>query len=186
MTDGDVTQLLIAHREGDPEAFKKLVPLVYEDLRRIAHGQLARHRGGGTLNTTALVHETYLKLVDQTRVEINDRGHFYAIAARAMRQIIIDFARKRTAQKRGGGRQPISLDKVQIAVSEQAELLVAIDSALDKLSSLNERLTRVFECRYFAGLSEKETAEALAMSLRTVQRDWMKGKAWLRRELATE
>jgi len=183
---GEITHLLIAHRDGDRQAFEQLVPLVYEDLRRIARRQLARHRVKGTLNTTALVHEAYLKLVDQTRVEINDRNHFFAIAARAMRQIIIDFARKRTAQKRGGGRQPISLDKVQIAVVEQAELLVAIDSALEKLSSLNKRLTRVFECRYFAGLSEKETAEALAMSLRTVQRDWMKGKAWLRRELAAE
>ena len=183
---GEITSLLIAHRDGDRQAFEDLVPLVYEDLRRIARRQLARHRVSGTLNTTALVHEAYLKLVDQTRVEVNDRNHFFAIAARAMRQIIIDYARKRSAQKRGGGVRPISLDKVQIAVTEQAEMLLAIDNALEKLSSLNERLTRVFECRYFAGLSEQETADALAMSLRTVQRDWMKGKAWLRRELAVE
>jgi RNA polymerase sigma factor (TIGR02999 family) len=183
---GEITNLLIAHRDGDRQAFEDLVPLVYEDLRRIARRQLARHRVRGTLNTTALVHEAYLKLVDQTRVEVNDRNHFFAIAARAMRQIIIDYARKRSAQKRGGGVRPISLDKVQIAVTEQAEMLLAIDNALEKLSSLNERLTRVFECRYFAGLSEQETADALAMSLRTVQRDWMKGKAWLRRELAVE
>ena len=125
-------------------------------------------------------------MVDQTRVEVNDRNHIFAIAARAMRQIIIDYARKRNAQKRGGGVRPISLDKVQIAVTEQAEMLLTIDNALERLSALNERLTRVFECRYFAGLSEQETADALAMSLRTVQRDWMKGKAWLRRELAAE
>lgn len=182
----EITDLLIAHRDGDREAFQRLVPLVYEDLRRIARRQLRRVGSGGTLNTTALVHEAYLKLVDQTRIAVNDRGHFYALAARAMRQIIIDHARKRSAAKRGGGKRPVSLDKVQVAVVEQAEMLIAIDDALDRLSGLNERLTRVFECRYFAGLSEKETAEALSLSLRTVQRDWMKGKAWLRRELATE
>ena len=181
---GEITRLLIAHRDGDRKAFEELVPLVYDDLRRIARRQLARHRSQGTLNTTALVHEAYLKLVDQSRVEINDRGHFFAIAARAMRQIIIDYARKRSAVKRGSGQTPISLDKVQIAVHEQAEVLLTIDDALHRLSTLNERLTRVFECRFFAGLTEKETAEALDLSLRTVQRDWMKGKAWLRRELA--
>jgi len=183
---GEITNLLIAHRQGDKQAFEQIVPLVYNDLRRIARRQLARHRSHGTLNTTALVHEAYLKMVDQTRVEINDRGHFFAIAARAMRQIIIDHARRRSAAKRGGGQTPISLDKVQIAVHEQAEMLITIDDALEKLTSLNERLTRVFECRFFAGLTEKETAEALDLSLRTVQRDWMKGKAWLRRELAVQ
>jgi len=182
---GEITRLLVAHRDGDREAFEQLVPLVYEDLRRIARRQLARHRAHGTLNTTALVHEAYLKLVDQSRVQVNDRGHFFAIAARAMRQIIIDYARKRSAVKRGSGKVPVSLDKVQIAVHDQAEMLLTIDDALDRLTSLNERLTRVFECRFFAGLTEKETAEALDLSLRTVQRDWMKGKAWLRRELAT-
>ena len=180
---GEITRLLVAHREGDQRAFEQLVPLVYDDLRRIARRQLARHRANGTLNTTALVHEAYLKMVDQSRVEVNDRGHFFAIAARAMRQIIIDYARKRSAAKRGGGRVPVSLDKVQIAVDDQAEMLLTIDEALSRLTALNERLTRVFECRFFAGLTEQETAEALDLSLRTVQRDWMKGKAWLRREL---
>ncbi|MDX1644486.1 MAG: ECF-type sigma factor [Thermoanaerobaculia bacterium] len=180
---GQITELLIAHREGDPDAFEQLVPLVYEDLRKIAHRQLARHRRQDTLNTTALVHEAYLKLVDQTRIEVEDRDHFFAIAARAMRQIIIDFARKRTAAKRGGGKRPLSLDSVELSIAEQAEMLVAIDQALHKLSTLNERLIRVFECRYFAGLSEEETARALAVSVRTVQRDWMKGKALLRQEL---
>lgn len=186
MADHDITQLLIAHRDGDSGAFEELVPLVYDDLRRIARRQLSRGRRSGTLNTTALVHEAYLKLVDQTRVKVNDRNHFFAIAARAMRQIIIDHARSRSAAKRGGGRIPVSLDSVQIPVVEQAEMLIAIDDALKKLSTLNQRLIRVFECRYFAGLTEKETAEALAIPLRTVQRDWMKGKAWLRRELAVE
>lgn len=180
---GEITELLVAHREGDRDAFEELMPLVYDDLRRIAHHQLARHRRQGTLNTTALVHEAYLKLVDQTRIEVADRDHFFAVAARAMRQIIVDFARKRTAAKRGGGKPSLSLDKVELGVAEQAEVLVAIDQALDKLSALNERLIRVFECRYFAGLSEEETARALAVSLRTVQRDWMKSKALLRQEL---
>ncbi len=179
-----ITELLIAHRGGDAEAFQKLVPLVYDDLRRIAGQQLARLRFGDTLNTTALVHEAYLKLLDQTRIDVEDRAHFFAVAARAMRQIIIDYARRRSAEKRGAGRPAVSLDSVQIGVEEQAETLLAIDSALHRLSQLNERLTRVVECRYFAGLSEQETADALTVSLRTVQRDWMKGKAWLRQELA--
>ncbi len=181
----EITDLLIAHRDGDREAFERLVPLVYEDLRLIARRQLARTGSQqATLNTTALVHEAYLKLVDHTRVAGSDRSHFYAIASRAMRQVIIDHARKRTAAKRGGGKYPVSLDRVELGVTEQAEMLIAISDALNKLSDLSERLTQVFECRYFAGLSEEETAEALSLSLRTVQRDWMKGKAWLRRELA--
>lgn len=186
MDQGDITQLLVAHRDGDPDAFERLVPLVYDDLRRIAHSQLARLRPGKTLNTTALVHEAYLQMVDQTRVAVNDRRHFFGIAARAMRQILVDYARRRSAIKRGGGVRPVSLTQVQVGVPGQADLLLAINDALDKLGSLNERLTRVFECRYFAGLTAQETAEALDMSLRTVQRDWTKSKAWLRRELAPQ
>lgn len=181
----DVTDLLIAYREGDREAFERLVPLVYQDLRRIAHRQLARHRPGSTLDTTALVHETYLKLVDQTRGSAVDRSHFFALSARAMRQIIVDYARRRHAAKRGGGKVPVTLDRVQVPVEEQAELVLAIDGALERLTALNERLTRVFECRFFVGLTEEETADALDLSLRTVQRDWMKSKAWLRTELET-
>ena len=184
MPSADITELLIAYRGGDREAFDKLIPLVYEDLRRIARRQLARGRPGRTLDTTALVHEAYLGLAQSSCLEVNDRGHFFAIAARAMRQIIIDYARQRAAAKRGGGKSPISLDLVEIPVAAQAEVVLAIDDALRRLTALNERLTRVFECRFFAGLSEQETAEALELSLRTVQRDWMKGKAWLRRELA--
>jgi RNA polymerase sigma factor (TIGR02999 family) len=183
---GNITELLVAHREGDPEAFDRLVPLVYDDLRRIASQQLRRMRGLATFDTTALVHEGYLKLVDQSRLEVDDRNHFFAIAARSMRQIVIDHARRRAAQKRGGGQSPLSMQNVEIAVAGEAEVLLAIDDALRRLSLLNERLTRVFECRYFAGLSEQETADALAVSLRTVQRDWRKSRAWLRRELAAE
>ena len=184
MNQGDITQLLISHREGDPAAFEQLVPLVYDELRRIAHYQLGRMRPGKTLNTTALVHEAYLQMVDQTRVVVNDRSHFFGIAARAMRQILVDYARRRSAAKRGGGVAPISLTQVQVGVPGQADLLLAINEALDKLGALNERLIRVFECRYFAGLTAEETADVLDMSLRTVQRDWNKSKAWLRRELA--
>jgi len=180
----DITELLMAYRRGDRSAFERLVPLVYHDLRRIAHRQLGRGRRGATLDTTALVHETYLKLVDQTRVSVSDRSHFFALAARAMRQVIVDYARQRNAAKRGGGKVPVTLDRVQVPVAEQAELMLVIDQALDRLTALNERLTRVFECRFFVGLSEEETAEALDLSLRTVQRDWMKSKAWLRTELA--
>lgn len=182
-TGGDVTDLLVAYREGDREAFEQLVPLVYHDLRRIAHRQLARRRPGATLDTTALVHETYLKLVDQARVSVSDRAHFFALAARAMRQVIVDYARQRSAAKRGGGKVAVTLDRIQVPVAEQADLMLAIDQALSRLTDLNERLTRVFECRFFVGLSEEETAEALDLSLRTVQRDWMKSKAWLRTEL---
>jgi RNA polymerase sigma factor (TIGR02999 family) len=183
LTD-DITDLLAAYREGDRDAFEDLVPLVYHDLRRIAHRQLARHRPGRTLDTTALVHETYLKLVDQTRGTASDRSHFFALAARAMRQVIVDYARQRGAQKRGGGEVPLDLDRVQVPIEEQTEVVLALDHALERLTELNERLTRVFECRFFVGLTEQETADALDLSVRTVQRDWMKSKAWLRTELA--
>jgi RNA polymerase sigma factor (TIGR02999 family) len=182
--DQDITDLLVAHRRGDESAFARLVPLVYEDLRRIAHHQLSRHRRDAVLDTTALVHETYLKLVDQTRVEAVDRAHFLAIAARALRQVIVDYARTQQAAKRGGGTRPVSLDRLQIAVSDQADFLLAVDEALERMSETSLRLTRVFECRYFGGLTEQETAEALGVPLRSIQRDWMKSKAWLRRELA--
>lgn len=179
----DVTELLIAYREGEKEAFEALVPLVYPELRRIAHRQLAGHRRGALLDTTALVHEAYLKLVDQAGGTPKSRAHFFALSARVMRQVIVDFARRRTAGKRGGGDVPLTLDRVQVPVDEQAEQVLALNAALDRLAALNERLTRVFECRFFVGLSEQETAEALDISLRTVQRDWLKSKAWLRTEL---
>ena len=182
MTD-DITDLLLAHREGDRDAFEALVPLVYQDLRTIARRQLARHRRGSTLDTTALVHETYLKLVDQSRGTATDRAHFFALAARVMRQVVVDYARRRSAQKRGGGGVKLTLDRVQVPLEAQAELVLAIDQALERLTDVNERLTRVFECRFFVGLTDQETADALDLSLRTVQRDWMKSKAWLRSEL---
>jgi RNA polymerase sigma factor (TIGR02999 family) len=183
---GEITQLLVAYREGDSEAFKSLVPLVYEDLKRIAHQQLNRLRPGQTLDTTALVHEAYLNMVDQARVQVSDRNHFYAISARAMRQILVDYARRKSAAKRGSGIAPIPLDKVQIGEAKQAELILALDQALERLSDLDGRLAQVFDCRYFAGLTPQETADALDISVRTVQRDWSKSKAWLRREMSSE
>ena len=162
-----------------------LLPVVYDQLREIAHRQLLKRRPGGTLNTTALVHEAYLKLVDQRRGSYKDRAHFFAVAATAMRHIIIDYAREQGAQKRGGGLRPVELDNVRIGADEQLDLLLAIDEGLNQLSDLNHRLTRVVECRYFAGLTERETADALSVSRRTVQRDWTKARALLKRHLVS-
>jgi RNA polymerase sigma factor (TIGR02999 family) len=178
-----ITRLLIAHREGDDEAFRQLTELVYGDLRRIALGQIARGGAGETLNATALVHEAYLRLIDERQVEWQGRAHFFAIAARSMRRIIVDHARERGAQKRGGGQPHLELDPERIAVVEQAETLLALDRALAAMSEIDERLARVAECRLFGGLSEEETAQALAVSLRTEQRDWQRARAWLQREM---
>ncbi len=178
-----ITDLLVDTRGSDSEALDRLLPLVYDELRRIAHRQLRCERRGHTLCTTALVHEAYLKLVDQTRVPWQDHSHFYAVAAMAMRRILVDYARKHRAAKRGGGERPVSLDEQTIAVEERADTLVALDEALGRLATLNERLSRVVECRFFGGLTEKETAEALDVTARTVRRDWVKAKGWLYREL---
>lgn len=175
----DITDLLVAEREGDAGAIERLMPLVYPELKRIAHSQLASHQRGALLDTTVLVHEVYLRLVDQTRVQASDRVHFYSLAARAMRQIIVDHARRRKALRRGGDRKPVSLDAVQVPVESQPELVLAVDGALDELGRLNRRLATVFECRFFLGMTENEVAEALDVGLRTVQRDWLKGKAFL-------
>jgi RNA polymerase sigma factor (TIGR02999 family) len=181
----DVTALLAAYREGDRGAFDRLMPLVYDDLRRIARSHLRRSAPSQTLDTTSLVHEYYLKMLDQTRLQAQDRSHFLAISARAMRQVIIDHARRRTAAKRGGGSEKMTLDEGRIAIEEQAEWLLALDQALTRLGENSERLAQVVECRFFAGLSEEETAEALGISLRTAQRDWMRARAWLKEELST-
>lgn len=182
---GEVTELLEALRQGDRDAFDRLVPLVYHDLRRIARGHLRRGRRGETLDTTGLVHEAYVKMVDQTRVGFEDRSHFLAVAAVAMRQIIISNARRHLAAKRGGGATPVTLDERRIAVERQADQLVAVDDALKRLADFDPRLGQVVECRFFAGLSEEETAEAMGVSLRTAQRDWMRARAWLREELGS-
>ncbi|HVS63891.1 MAG TPA: sigma-70 family RNA polymerase sigma factor [Thermoanaerobaculia bacterium] len=182
---GQITRLLQAHHGGDRAAFDQLVPLVYDRLRRIARGQLGRRgRGRGhTLDTTSLVHEAYMELVDETGVAWKDRSHFFAIGARAMRRILVDYARERTAQKRGGGKPDLTLEPELHGVEQQAEQVLAVDRALESLAGFNERLARLVECRYFAGMTEEETAEALDISLRTVQRDWTRARAWLQKEL---
>lgn len=183
-TSDDITRLLQRHHEGDRDAFDRMVPLVYERLRVIACGQLARAgRRGQTLDTTALVQEAYLQLVDADGVDWQDRGHFFAICARAMRRILVDYARRRQAAKRGGGVATVTLEADMVAADSESEQVLAIDKALTGLEAFNQRLARVVECRYFAGMTEEETARALDTSLRTVQRDWMRARAWLLKEL---
>lgn len=185
MTD-TVTELLLAHQQGDRQAFGRLLPLIYEDLKRIAARQRRRARTGDTLSTTALVHDVYLHLVDDTRIEWEGRAHFFAIAARAMRQILIDHARARAARKRGGDWQRVELaaETLPVRADLQADTLLALDRAFEALAAVNDRLVRVAECRLFAGMSDRETSEALSIPVRTVQRDWQRARAWLQRELA--
>jgi RNA polymerase sigma factor (TIGR02999 family) len=180
---GELNRLLLDYRNGDRSAFDRLVPLVYPDLRRIARAHLRRAPGGRTLDTNGVVHEAWMKLVDQSSVDWQDRNHFLAVAARAMRQVVIDYARRRGAGKRGGGAPSVELDESRLAVVDQAEWLLTVEQALKRLGSRDQRLVRVIECRFFAGLSEEETAEAMGISLRTAQRDWLRARAWLREEL---
>jgi RNA polymerase sigma factor (TIGR02999 family) len=184
-TEAEVTELLRRLRNGDPEALSLIVPLVYGELRELARRQLAGRRPGRTLNTTALVHEAYLKLVDVDRLDWADRRHFLAVAATAMRQIIVDHARRRCAQKRGGGVEPSLLAEGRLGMDTQATEILAIDQALGKLSRLDERLTRTVELRFFAGLTVEETARVLGSSERTVKRDWQKARALLHGFLAS-
>ena len=180
---GEVTQLLRAYGDGDSSAFDRLVPLVYEQLRRMARRHMRRTDRGQTLDTTGLVHEAYMKLAGSPGLRLEDRGHFLAVSACAMRQVIISRARARAAEKRGGGVVPVTLDEQRMGAADQSGWLLDLDRALDKLRERNDRLARVVECRFFAGLSEEETAEALGVSLRTAQRDWTRARAWLRAEL---
>jgi len=181
-----VTQLLRASRGGSREAFDGLFSLLYDELRRIAHRQLAGQPRDRTLNTTALIHEAYLRMVDQTQVDWEDRAHFFAYAARAMRAIIVDYARRRCAQKRGGHLAHVSFDDRDLPVEAQAEMIVAVDTALTQLTEVSERLGRIVECRFFGGMSLDEIAAALRVSDRTVRRDWIKAKTWLYSELCEE
>ena len=177
------TDLLLDSTGGDRQALDRLMPLVYDELRRIAHRELGRARPNHTLATTEVVHEVYLRLVNQSRVARGERIRFFAIAAVAMRRIVIEYARRARAQKRGGGQRPLTLDEAVMAGEEQGEMLLALDEALTRLAALNDRLARVVECRYFGGLNEEETADALGVTARTVRRDWVKAKSWLYAEL---
>jgi RNA polymerase sigma factor (TIGR02999 family) len=180
---GELTGLLRLHREGDRDAFDRLVQQVYPYLKRIAGRQLRGGRPGDTLNTTALVNEAYLKLVDHRERTWENRAHFFAVTARAMRQIIVDYARRKLRKKRGGGEVVVPLEEDQVPVEHEAEQLLAIDTALQRLERDQPRLAQVVECRYFAGLTIDETAQALGISPRTVERDWQEAKALLQREL---
>lgn len=185
----DLTALLRRASEGNRAAFDALLPHVYDELKSVAHRRLAAERQGHTLNTTALVHETYFKLVEQNRVQWQSRAHFFAIAARAMRRILIDYARKRNAERRGGGAEKVSLEEVPRipapgGVGEEETLdLIALDDALDRLEEFNARGAEVVLYRYFGGLTHRETAEVLGVSEITVRRAWTAARAWLRREL---
>jgi RNA polymerase sigma factor (TIGR02999 family) len=179
-----ITELLVAWGQGDQAALDALMPVVYTELRRIAGAHLARERSGQTLQVTGLVNEAYLKLVDQTRVRWQNRAHFFAVAARMMRRIVVDHARARSAQKRGGAQVAISLDEApDLAVEKDAHLL-ALDEALERLTAMDPRAGRIVELRYFGGLSIEEAAEATELSPATVKREWSMAKAWLHKELS--
>jgi len=175
----DVTGLLLAWRSGDSTAVDRMLPLIYEHLRQIAHRQLGHERSDHSLATTDLVHEAYLRLVDQTRAQWGDRAHFFAVASQVMRRILVDHARGHQAVKRGGGRQPVTFEDGLALADERADVLVALDDALERLGELDRRLARVVEYRFFGGLTDVETAEILGVTDRTVRRDWVKAKAWL-------
>lgn len=182
-TQRPITDLLLDIGAGRTEAIDQLFPLVYEELHRIAHRVGSNERTDHTLGTTGLVHETYLRLVDQTRVGFQDRNHFFSLAARAMRHVLVDYARRRRALKRGGSQEPLRLDEGVMAIDERAETLCALDEALTRLAALDPRLAQVVECRFFGGLTEEETADVVGTTSRTVRRDWTKAKGWLYREL---
>ena len=176
---GAITRLLVSIGEGDRLALNQLFPIVYAELRARAHRQLARMRPGDTLQTTALVHEAYLKLVGTARPQWRDRMHFFAVASRAMRQISVDYARAQAAEKRGGDRPVIPLDEEQTPLVDRADDLVRLDQALAELESQSERPAKVVELRFFGGLSVEETASVMEISERTVKREWQKARAFL-------
>ena len=184
--NSSVTELLAKARSGDSSALANVFPLIYEELRRLAQIQLQREPDGHTLSPTALVHEAYMRLIDYSRMEWNGRSHFMAVAATAMRRILVEHARGHRSLKRGGALQRVSIESVQVATEERAELLIAVDEALNRLKEIDPRQAQVVECRFFGGMTEEETAEALGIGLRTAKRDWAKAKVWLHKEIITE
>lgn len=190
MTDRPITALLEDLRDGDPDALDRVFSQLYDELQFLARRQRQRWDGNQTLNTTALVHEAYLKLVGQSSLSLRSRGHFFALASRAVRHILCNYRRDQEAQKRGGGQAPIPLHEAEVAVglgSQQgipgADRLLALDQALTRLETRYPRPARVVECRFFGGLTVEETAAALDISVRTVKRDWSFAQAWLHAEL---
>ena len=183
-SDSDnVTRLLIVWGDGNQQALEALVPLIYKELRNLAHNFLYRERPGHTLQTTALVHEAYLKLIDQNDARWQNRAHFFAIAAQAMRRILIDSARKHAAAKRGGPQAELSLDEVADIALEPDINLLKLDEALNELAKIDPRQSRIVELRYFGGLTIEETAEVISVSPATVKREWMMARAWLHQEI---
>jgi RNA polymerase sigma factor (TIGR02999 family) len=180
------TALLLAWGDGDQSAFDELVPLVHEELRRIARRHMRQERTDHTLQATALVNEAYMRLLDVRRIQWQNRAHFLAMASRAMRRILVESARARGFQKRGGGAQRVTLDEALVVSSEPGQDLVALDAALQALSDVDPRKSQVVEMRYFGGLTVEETAEALQVSTGTVMRDWRLAKVWLLRELSQQ
>jgi RNA polymerase sigma-70 factor, ECF subfamily len=175
-----VARLFIDFADSERRVLDRLVPVLYKDLQRLARQELRHFQPADRLDTTVLVHETYLRLADQRRACWRDCNHFLAVAARAMRHIMIDYTRHRTAAKRGGTEAPISLDGAALAVNSDPESAVTLDEALERLNELEPRLVQVVECRFFTGLSECETSRSLGISVRTVRRDWMRARAWLK------
>ncbi len=173
------TDLVLELSRGDQRTIDRLLPLVYAELHELAQRYMRRERPDHTLTTTALVHEAYLRLVDQTRVELADRAHFVGVAAIAMRRILVEHARRRNVERHGGERQRVSLSGIALAQDESADAVLELNDALERLAALDPRLVRVVECRYFLGLTEEETAAALGITARTVRRDWIKAKGWL-------
>jgi RNA polymerase sigma factor (TIGR02999 family) len=181
---GAITELLRAHEAGERDALDRVVPLVYDELRRIARRHLRRGPAGYTLDTTGLVHEAYLKLAASDGLELRDRDHLLAVTARVMRQVLVDRARARLRRKRGSGQAAQELDEAKVPAEEASpEGLLDVDRALNRLRERDAQLALIFECRFFGGFEEAETARALGLSLRTAQRGWMRARAWLRAEL---
>lgn len=182
----EVTQLLVAWGNGDKAALDKLMPIVHDELHRLAHHYMGRERRGHTLQTSAIVNEAYLGLIDQRNVQWQNRAHFFGIAAHLMRRILAAYARSRHYTKRGGGTRRVSLEEAMIVSEERAADMVAVDDALTALADVDQRKTQIVEMRFFGGLSIDETAEVLGVSPGTVMREWTLAKAWLRREISRE
>ena len=180
----NITELLASYGRGDKESLDQLMPIVYDELRRQAARYLRREQAGHTLQTTALIHEAYVRLVDQRNMQWQNRAHFFGIAAQMMRRILVDHARSKKRAKRGGSEIRVSLGDVEVAAKDQELDVVALDEALERLARIDEQQSRVVELRFFSGLSVEETAEVMGISKSTVKRDWSMAKAWLHRELS--
>ena len=185
-SDSDITALLVEWNNGDKSAMEKLLPLVERELHRLAHSYMRRENAQHTLQTTALINETYLRLVDQRKVQWQNRAHFFGIAAQIMRRILLNYARDQNRLKRGGKAIHVSLSQAQILPQEQDREIISLNDALTKLEAIDERKSKVVELRYFGGLSIEETAAVLGVSDETIRREWIRAKAFLHRELSRD